>query len=321
MRNGAKGVSLVTIAAGTIEAQERIHLPVLKDEVMDLLALEPGAVVVDGTAGGGGHLRAIAEAVGPRGRVIAFDRDPRAHQDDAAGGVARRYADRVTLVQRPFSEVERVLAELHIGEIDALLADLGVSSMQIDDDARGFSFLREGPLDMRMDTSRGETVLELLERVDEEELADILYLLGEERASRRIARFVLATRPLPATTTALAELIARALGGRKGRIHPATKSFQALRIATNRELDELDQLLAALPRVLRIGGRAALISFHSLEDRKVKRCFNRGPRTSYDDEPHPWRQLTKKPVVPSDDEIQRNPRARSAKLRVAERRS
>lgn len=304
-----------------IDAQERVHMPVLKDEVMELLAIKPGDVVVDATAGGGGHLSAIAEAVGPSGRVIAFDRDPRAHLDDAAGGVARRFADRVTLVQRPFGDIEAVLGELRISEVDALLADLGVSSMQIDDDARGFSFLREGPLDMRMDTSRGETARELLARVDETELADILYLLGEERASRRIARFIGATRPLPNTTTELAELISRALGGRKGRIHPATKSFQALRIATNRELDELDALLAALRRVVRVGGRAALISFHSLEDRKVKRCFNPVTRTSYDDEAHPWRQLTKKPVVPTDEEIDRNPRARSAKLRVAERRS
>jgi len=298
----------------------RVHLPVMRAEVLALMEPREGAVVVDATAGGGGHLAAIAEQVGPRGRVIALDRDPRAHRDDAAGGVARRFADRVTLVQRPFGDVVEVLASLGVTEVDALLADLGVSSMQLDEDARGFSFLRDGPLDMRMDTSDGETVRDLLDRVDEEELADILFTLGEERASRRVARAIKRADPAPTSTTALADVIARALGGRRGRFHPATRSFQALRIATNRELDELDRLLDALPRVVKVGGRAAVISFHSLEDRKVKRCFKESHASIDDVEPR-WRPITKKPVVASDDEVRQNPRARSAKLRVAERRS
>jgi 16S rRNA (cytosine1402-N4)-methyltransferase len=296
-----------------------LHVPVLADEVMDLLRPSPGAVAVDVTAGAGGHLRLLAEAVGPTGRVIAIDRDERAHRDDAAGGVARELADRVTLVKARISDLEEVLREHDIEGVDALLADLGVSSMQLDDDERGFSFMRDGPLDMRM--GEGETAYELIARLREDELADVLFHYGEERKSRRVARGIKYAWPIEDSTLALASVIARSLGGRRGRIHPATKSFQALRIAVNRELDELDSLLDALGRVLRPGGRAAVISFHSLEDRKVKRCFADKGSTAEDGSPALWKVLTKRPLTASDEEVQRNPRARSAKLRAVERTS
>lgn len=295
------------------------HVPVLARETLELLAPASGATVVDVTAGGGGHLSLLAEAVGPSGRVIGLDRDPRAHEASAAGGVASRYADRVTLVRAAFSELEHVLAERSIDGVDGLLADIGVSSMQLDESGRGFSFREDGPLDMRMDPDHGESAWELLARLDENEIADVLYQYGEEHRSRRVARAIKRAWPLPDSTLALADVVARALGGKRGRLHPATKSFQALRIAVNHELDELDALLDALPRVLAPGGRAAIISFHSLEDRRVKRAFQTWSRAQPDGSPPPLRLLTKRPVVASDEEIARNPRARSAKLRVAER--
>lgn len=296
-----------------------VHVPVLARETLDLLAARPGSVVVDVTAGGGGHLALLADAVGPSGRVIALDRDPRAHEDSAAGGVAKRFADRVTLVRAPFSSLEEVLAAEGVTAVDGLLADIGVSSMQLDEKERGFSFREDGPLDMRMDPEHGESAWELLARLDENEIADVLYQLGEEHRSRRVARAIKRAWPLPDSTLALADVIARSLGGKRGRIHPATKSFQALRIAVNRELDELDALLDAIPRVLAPGGRACVISFHSLEDRRVKRAFQSQSRAQPDGSPPPLRLLTKRPVVAGDDEVASNPRARSAKLRAAER--
>ncbi len=295
------------------------HVPVLARETTELLAARPGAVAVDVTAGGGGHLQLLAEAVGPAGRVIALDRDPRAHEDSAAGGVAKRYADRVTLVRAAFSELEAVLRDQGVRAVDALLADIGVSSMQLDEKTRGFSFREEGPLDMRMDPDSGESAFELLARLDENEIADVLYQLGDEHRSRRIARAIKRSWPLPDSTLALADVIAHALGGKRGRIHPATKSFQALRIAVNHELDELDALLAAVPGVLAPGGRVCVISFHSLEDRRVKRAFQSLSRAQPDGSPPPLRVLTKRPLVATDDEIARNPRSRSAKLRAAEK--
>lgn len=286
------------------------HVPVMRAEVLALVDAQPGQIVVDCTAGAGGHLEGFAEAVGPKGRVVALDRDPRAHQDDAAGGVARRFADRVTLVQAPFSAVRVVLDELGVDKVDALFADLGVSSLQLDEPERGFSFRADAPLDMRMDTTGGETAAELIRRLDERELADVIFLYGEEHKSRRIARVL--KREQPTTTAALAAAVIQAVGDprvarRGGGIHPATRTFQALRIATNRELDELDALLDALPAVLRPGGRGVVLSFHSLEDRKVKHRFRSGGYSA----------ITKKPDVPGDDEVAANPRARSAKLRGA----
>jgi 16S rRNA (cytosine1402-N4)-methyltransferase len=298
---------------------DAIHIPVLAEPTLELLNLQPGAVAVDVTAGAGGHLRRIAEAVGPEGRVIALDRDPRAHEDSAAGGVAKELSDRVVLVEAPFSELEAVLADQGVAKVDALLADLGVSSMQLDEDVRGFSFMRDGPLDMRMGPDAEESAWELIAALSEEELANVIYEYGEERKSRRIARAIKRAWPLPDSTSALADVVARAMGGRRGRIHPATRTFQALRIAVNRELGELDALLDQLPRVLAPGGRGAVISFHSLEDRRVKRRFLDGGSAKLDGTPPLWKVLTKRPVQADDDEKARNPRARSAKLRAVER--
>lgn len=290
----------------------------MPSEVLALLDLRPGAVVVDATAGAGGHLGRLAEAVGPGGRVIAVDRDLRAFEDNAAGGVVRRYADRAVLHHARFSTLPQVLQAEGVDRVDALLCDLGVSSMQLDEGARGFSFRQDGPLDMRMDREDGETAWEMLARLDESEIADLLYHYGEERQSRRIARAIKRAWPLPDSTLALAERIAAAMGGPRGRIHPATRSFQALRIALNRELDELDALLTQLPSLLRSGGRAALISFHSLEDRRVKQSFRTGASAA-GEQGVVYRILTKRPLVAHEDEVAHNPRSRSAKLRGVER--
>jgi len=302
--------------------QARPHIPVMAETCLELLDIKEGGTYVDVTAGAGGHLRRIAEAVGPTGRVIATDRDLRAHQDDAAGGVAQAF-DHVELVHSPFSALPDVLQERGIDGVDGLLCDLGVSSMQLDEKARGFSFQKDGPIDMRMDTSRGESAYELIDRLSEAELADVLFHYGEERKSRRVARGIKYKWPLDDSTLALAACIERSLvtGGAKkrGKTHLATKSFQALRIAVNRELDELDALLEALPDILNVGGRGVMISFHSLEDRKVKTCFRDGASRTFDGQMPRWKVLTKKPRIATDDELAANPRARSAKVRAVER--
>jgi 16S rRNA (cytosine1402-N4)-methyltransferase len=293
--------------ASDVVTPTRGHLPVMPDEVLALLSVRPGMTVVDCTAGGGGHLARLALAVGPTGRVLATDRDPRAHRDDAAGGVAKQFPAIVTLFHRPFSEIEGVLADAKVARVDAVFADLGVSSFQLDEGARGFSFRADAPLDMRMDTSKGETAAELIARVDEEELANLIFAFGEERKSRRVARVL--KRVLPTTTGEAARLVAGAVAEGHSRIHPATRTFQALRIAVNGELDQLDALLASLPNVLHEGGTAAILSFHSLEDRRVKNAFKQPG----------YRLLTKRPTTASEDECARNPRSRSAKLRAAVR--
>jgi 16S rRNA (cytosine1402-N4)-methyltransferase len=272
-------------------------------------AVRAGATVVDCTAGGGGHLRRFAEAVGPAGRVIALDRDERAFADDAAGGVARSFPQ-VTLVRRAFSQARAALDELGIDRVDVVFADLGVSSYQLDEGARGFSFRADAPLDMRMDTSTGPTAAEWIASSSETDLADVIFRYGEERASRRIARSI--KRAHPQTTQALVDAVIAAVGPKRGRIHPATKTFQALRIAVNAELAELEALIAALPALLVPGGRAGFLTFHSLEDRLVKLAFRARDRD--DGRFHP---TTKKPIVADDDEQRDNPRARSAKLRAA----
>ncbi|MBX3233107.1 MAG: 16S rRNA (cytosine(1402)-N(4))-methyltransferase RsmH [Labilithrix sp.] len=267
-------------------------------------------VFVDCTLGGGGHSEGILEA-SPTARVIALDRD------DVALAAARarlaRFGERVTFVKTPFGDVVAALAELGMTEVDGLCADLGVSSPQLDDAARGMSFRREGPLDMRMDATSGETALELIARLSDDELADVIFDYGDERRSRRIARSVkraLSDNQLT-TTLDLRKAIVRAVGPvRVGGVDPATRTFQALRIAVNNELDQLDELLSALPRIVRPGGRVAILSFHSLEDRLVKRAFQ--DRES-------WDVITKKPVVATEEESTANPRARSAKLRAAVR--
>jgi 16S rRNA (cytosine1402-N4)-methyltransferase len=287
------------------------HTTVMKEEVVQALAPVDGGVYVDATLGGGGHTEAILLAA-PGARVIAFDRDETAV--NAARERLRAFGDRVTIVRTNFGEVREALERLGVARVQGVCADLGVSSPQLDDPERGMSFRREGPIDMRMDRDSGETALELIERVDDEALADILFKYGDERRSRRIARSI--KRALGedelATTLDLRRAIVRAVGPvRVGGVDPATRSFQALRIAVNRELEELEALLAALPSIVESGGVAALLSFHSLEDRQVKRAFQ---------ETCDWELLWKKPLGASDEERAMNVRARSAKLRAARRR-
>jgi 16S rRNA (cytosine1402-N4)-methyltransferase len=285
------------------------HTSVMREEVVRALSPRPGGVYVDATLGGGGHTVALLEAE-PRARLVAVDRDP-----TAIGAAEERLApvaDRVAFVRGTFSQLREHLDALGISRVDGVIADLGVSSPQLDDAARGMSFRREGPIDMRMDPEGGETALELIDRLADDELADVIYRYGEERRSRRIARGIkkaLAAGELR-TTLDLRRAVVRAVGpARVGGVDPATRTFQALRIAVNRELEELDQLLTSLQNVVSEGGVAAVIAFHSLEDRLVKRAFA-GPG---------WAALTKKPQMASEDECAQNPRARSAKLRAAQR--
>ena len=286
-----------------------VHEAVMRAPVVNALAPSAG-VYVDATVGGGGHTEGILEAH-PEARVIALDRDEIALA--AAKERLARFGDRVTFVKTPFGEVVAALASAGLTQVDGLCADLGVSSPQLDEAARGMSFRREGPIDMRMDGSSGETALELVERLSDDELADIIFHYGEEKRSRRIARSVkraLAEGQL-ATTLDLRRAIVRAVGPvRVGGVDPATRTFQALRIAVNGELEQLEALLGALPDIIRVDGRVAILSFHSLEDRLVKRAFH---------DREIWAPLTKKPVVASEEEGAANPRARSAKLRAARR--
>jgi 16S rRNA (cytosine1402-N4)-methyltransferase len=280
------------------------HVPVLADELLRLLDPKPGETWVDCTAGGGGHARLIAERVAPGGRVVGLDQDPAMLKRARA----RLAGLPVELVHANFDQLPEVLANRGLGPVDGVFADLGFASDQVDEPARGLSFREDGPLDMRLDPTAGTTAADVVNTVSEAGLADIFFEYGEERHSRRVARKIVErrkARPL-ATTGELADLV-RSCVSRSGGIDPATRVFQALRIAVNDELGALDRLLAALPRVVRAGGRAGIISFHSLEDRRVKHAF----RT-----PGVWEPVTKKPVEASDEETARNPRARSAKLRV-----
>jgi len=294
-----------SISEGGEHGGDAAHVPVLLAETLAALGARAGGLYVDATYGAGGHTRAFVE----RGaRVVAFDRDPRAFVPD-------ELARDVTLVRRNFAELGEALDALGVAGVDGVLFDFGVSSMQLDRAERGFSFAADGPLDMRMNDSEGETARALLATASEHELARIIYEYGEERASRRIARAIVAAREagrLPERTTELARLVAGAVhvSGRRERIHPATRTFQALRIAVNDELGSIARGLAAAIAHTRPGGRIAAISFHSLEDRVVKRSFREDERV---------RPITKKPLLPGDVELARNPRARSAKLRVAER--
>lgn len=286
------------------------HVTVMRDEITRAIAPRDGGVYVDATLGGGGHSEAILEAA-PGAQLIGFDRDPRALE--AARARLSRFGARVRFVHAPFSEVEPRLTELGVSAIDGLVADLGVSSPQLDDPSRGLSFRAEGPLDMRMDPTRGETALELIERLDAEELANVIYKYGEERRSRRIARCILQAFEAGelSTTLDLRRAIVRAVGpARIGGVDPATRTFQALRIAVNHELDELETLLEAAPRILAPSGIVAILSFHSLEDRLVKHALL---------DREVWERITRKPMVAGEAEREANPRARSAKLRVARR--
>jgi len=303
-----------------------LHQSVLLEELVQHLAPRDGGVYVDATCGLGGHAEAVLAACGPTGRLLAIDRDPRALE--LARGRLAKFGDRATLVEGDFSDMRTFMEASDHFPADGVVADLGVSSIQLDDAERGFSFSRPGPLDMRMGPRVGETAAELLERFDAQQLSQIFRDYGEIERPGPIARAIVEARDAGklGNTADLARVIAEHTYGRPTAIHPATRAFQAIRIAVNRELDELDRLLGELPELLKPGGRAAIISFHSLEDRRVKNAF-RDPEPDpalrmmpVEPERGPFTALTKRPITPSDREIAKNPRARSAKLRVAERR-
>jgi 16S rRNA (cytosine1402-N4)-methyltransferase len=291
------------------------HVPVLLEESLNFLNVRPGGVVVDATLGFGGHSSAIARRLGAKGRLICFDRDEqamtkaRARLEVLAEELGAEMPT-VEYVARPFSEIAEVVKP---GTLDGLLADFGVSSMQLDEAHRGFSFRSDGPLDMRMDTRGGLTAEQVVNQADEEDLANLIYEFGEERRSRRIARAIVRARPIT-TTAELAGVVSAAAPPIKGeKIHPATKTFQALRIRVNDELGEIQSLLKSAGSLLKPGGRVVMISFHSLEDRLVKDSFRESARLDV------LEILTKKPAVAKEQEALRNPRSRSAKLRAAEK--
>ncbi len=291
------------------------HVPVLLDEVIEYLNVRPGGVIADTTLGLGGHSAAIARLLGAKGRLICFDRDLEAMELGRArlAEVADELGvemPKVEFVAKAFSEAA---SEIKPGSLDGLLADFGVSSLQLDGAHRGFSFRTDGPLDMRMDTRSGETAEQVVNEAGEEELANLIYEFGEERRSRRIARAIVRARPI-STTAQLAQVISAAAHTVKGeKIHPATRTFQAIRIRVNDELGEIQSLLKSAGSLLKPRGRVVLISFHSLEDRLVKDAFRDAGRAKV------MTMLTKKPVVPVEQEQMRNPRSRSAKLRAAEK--
>ncbi|HRI51141.1 MAG TPA: 16S rRNA (cytosine(1402)-N(4))-methyltransferase RsmH [Pseudomonadota bacterium] len=298
-----------------------VHRAVMMEEVLRFLAPQPGGIYCDATLGAGGHTEQILRLSAPDGRVYGIDRDPTALQ--IASERLAPFGDRFIPLHGRFGDAAALLAARGVPPLSGLLADLGVSSMQLDRPERGFSFQGNGPIDMRMDPSSGETALELIGRLSEESLAAILREYGEERHARRIARVLqsaCADGELRDTHT-LAEVVARAVPGREPHKHPATRTFQALRIAVNDELRQLHQLLSAAPRLLAPGGRLVVISFHSLEDRLVKQHFQHAAvvRASQDaDARPPFLALCKKPVEPSEQEVRDNPRARSARLRAAQ---
>jgi len=305
------------------------HVPVLLKEAIDFLAVRRGGTYIDATVGLGGHSCEIAKRLGAQGRLIGFDKDPAAlemarvrFESERAGlaqDIRREARDRgqaledwpaIELIQGSFAQLREHCAP---HSTDGILADLGLSSLELSDPARGFSFQAEGALDMRMDPHSELTAEQVVNQFDERELADLIYEFGEERRSRRIARAIVRSRPIRSPAHLAAVISAAAWPMKFERIHPATRTFQALRIFVNRELDDLGQLLRQAPQVLKTGGRLVVISFHSLEDRMVKDAMRQAAQLGE------YRLLTKKPVVAEEDEIQQNPRSRSAKLRAAER--
>lgn len=284
------------------------HVSVMPREVLEALGPRRGDIFLDATAGSGGHSEALLEA-SSEVRVIAFDRDPLAVTRSRER--LARFGARAQVVHLEFAEIESWMRQRSMPAVDGLVADLGLSSPQLSEAKRGMSFRLEGPIDMRMDPSQGETALDLIARASQDELADIIYHYGGERRSRRVARCLkqaLEQNQLTSTLD-LRRAVVRAVGPQRvGGVDPATKTFQALRIAVNRELDQLDTLLESLPAIVRPGGVAVFISFHSLEDRKVKQAFLDAER---------FERLAKKPLVPSNVELDENPRSRSAKLRAA----
>jgi 16S rRNA (cytosine1402-N4)-methyltransferase len=299
------------------------HVPVLLKEAIDFLAVKRGGTYIDATVGLGGHSLEIAKRLGAPGHLIGFDKDPKALE--IAEGVVSRTSHvaleaaegwpKIELIHGSFADLAHDVRRTTPDRVDGILADLGVSSLQFSDAARGFSFQAEGPLDMRMNPMSEPTAEQVVNQFDERELADLIYEFGEERRSRRIARAIVRSRPIR-TTAQLATVVsaaARPMNQAERKIHPATRTFQALRIFVNRELDDLRKLLEVAPQLLKPGARLVVISFHSLEDRIVKDAMREGARLGH------YKLLTKKPVTASDEEIASNPRARSAKLRAAER--
>jgi 16S rRNA (cytosine1402-N4)-methyltransferase len=291
---------------------KEFHVPVLAREVLEWLAPVSDGIYVDGTLGLGGHAALILEASAPDGRLVGFEWDEQAAE--IAATELGRFGDRFISVPASYARMLDRCRALGVEEVDGILVDLGVSSLQLDSPQRGFSFRSDAPLDMRMDTRLKVTAAQLVNTLKRDELADVLFNYGEERQARRIARFITEARleePIR-TTRQLAEIVGRAIPAKyhPGKIHVATKVFQALRIAVNREFDNLVSLLNQAPQLLKPGGRLCVISFHSLEDRIVKQSFATNPA---------YRNLTRKPVGPDQEERSNNPRSRSAKLRVAER--
>ncbi|MGH2523527.1 MAG: 16S rRNA (cytosine(1402)-N(4))-methyltransferase RsmH [Anaerolineales bacterium] len=333
----------------------RSHIPVLYQEVLTGLQPGPGGKYIDGTLGAGGHAAGILERSAPDGQLLGMDLDPAALE--AARAALAPFGERARIVRASYTQMGDAARDF--APVDGILLDLGLSSLQLDDPARGFAFQSEGPLDMRFDPESGLTAAEIVNEWPEDELADVLYQYGEERHSRKIARAIRAARPLRSTRQ-LAEVVAKAAGGRHEKIHPATRTFQALRIAVNEELESVEQALPIALGLLKPGGRLAVIAFHSLEDRIVKQFFRQQASFSYAHAPPgappslrpghgvsaakrrgrvPYgdgdrlgadeesgakfvpqlREVTRKPIVASDEEIARNPRARSARLRIVER--
>jgi 16S rRNA (cytosine1402-N4)-methyltransferase len=300
---------------------EATHVPVLVEEAVSALRVREEGVYVDGTFGRGGHSAAILARLGVRGRLLAFDQDPAAHAD-------RTLQDpRLELIHARFSTMTEALAARGVQQVTGVLLDLGVSSPQLDEARRGFSFAKDGPLDMRMDTTRGETAAQWLNRAEEKDLREVISTYGEERFAKNVAAAIVAARPL-ATTRQLAEVVGRAVRTREPGQHPATRTFQAVRIHLNQELEELEVTLPQAAHLLEPGGRLAVISFHSLEDRVVKNFIRarstadtlpRGLPVRAADLPKPQLLAIGKAVKASDEEVRRNPRSRSAVMRVAEK--
>src|SRR2546425_146130 len=288
-----------------------LHRPVLLAETIELLNVRPEGMYIDATVGGGGHAEAILKRLGG-GKLLGIDRDPVALAE--AQRRLEAFGERLVLMKGNFAEIDMLHAASGLPPVNGLLADLGMSSLQLEDPSRGFSFNLPGPLDMRMDPETAETAAQLVNRMRERQLADLIFKFGEERHSRRIARAIMRARPIR-TTTELAQVVTRAIPSRAGlyQIHPATRTFMALRLAVNRELESLETFLGKALSVLAPGGRVVLLAFHSLEDRVVKRAFQTWKRSGE------AVVLTRKVVRPSEEEMRANPRARSARLRAAEK--
>jgi 16S rRNA (cytosine1402-N4)-methyltransferase len=302
-----------------------MHVSVLYNEVIEGLQPKSGGRYIDGTVGAGGHAFGILESSSPKGELLGLDRDPLAL--NVARERLKKFGDRAHLRQASYVEMEKVAREMGWGEVNGIVLDLGLSSLQLEDAARGFAFKHEGRLDMRFDPATPITAADLVNGGDPEELTDILFKFGEEHNARRIVKAILKARPIN-TTQQLAAVVAATVGGKRGDTHPATQTFQALRIAVNGELDAVEKVLPLAVRLLAVGGRLAVISFHSLEDRLVKNFFHReardclcppeqvvcvcGHKASVE-------EIARKPITPGESELRSNPRSRSAKLRLVEK--